>query len=143
MRERIKVVLDSNEILFGLSSGKPYPKVIIDNLNALGKIHDFFINGQIFEEVSRNLPFGSKEKFRRLVGLGILKLSDSKIGKGIIAKYERLWLKKGDIAIAAFADRINAQFLLSENRHFLKEVKIRKFKILTAEQFFSKIAEIS
>ena len=40
---------------------------------------------------------------------------------------------------AAFADRENADFLISENRHFLEELKIKKFKILNAEQFLKEV----
>lgn len=57
----------------------------------------------------------------------------------LFQKYKNLGFKKGDIAIAAFAEKENADFLISENRHFLKELKTRKFKILNAEQFLEEV----
>lgn len=139
MPEKPIVVLDSNELIFGLTGNKQYPKILIDNLKDLSQNYDFRINGQILKEVLDNVPNQYKEKFFKLVNYGLINYDNKLIDKRLINKYKNLKLKKGDNAIAAFTELINADFLISENRHFLQELKTKKFKILNAEQFLKEI----
>lgn len=48
-------------------------------------------------------------------------------------KYERLGLKEADAFIAAYAEWVGADMLVSENRHFLTRHSNLPFKILNAE----------
>jgi len=139
MPEKPIVTLDSNELIFGLTGNKQYPKILIDNLKDLSRNYDFRINRQILKEVLDNIPNQYKEKFFKLVNYGLLNYDNKLIDKKLIKKYKNLKLKKGDNVIAAFTELINADFLISENRHFLKWLQTRKFKILNAEQFLKEI----
>ena len=58
-----------------------------------------------------------------------------KIPLYLFKKYKALGLKKGDIIIAAFCEHINAAYLITENRHFLKQMKFDKFKVLSLKDF--------
>ena len=139
MPEKSIVTLDSNELIFGLTGNKQYPKILIDNLKDLSQNYDFRINRQILKEVLDNVPNQYKEKFFKLVNYGLINYDNKLIDKKLIKKYKNLKLKKGDNVIAAFTELINADFLISENRHFLQELKTKKFKILNAEQFIKDI----
>ncbi len=79
------------------------------------------------------------EKFSKLLKFKVVTIKDFFSDSGLFQKYKNLGLKKGDMAIAAFADKENADFLISENRHFLKDFKTRKFKILNAKQFLEEV----
>ena len=139
MPEKPTVVLDSNELIFGITGNKQYPKILIDNLKDLSQNYDFRINRQILKEVLDNIPNQYKEKFFKLANYGLINYDNKLIDKKLIKKYRNLKLKKGDNVIAAFTELINADFLISENRHFLQELTTKKFKILNAEQFIKDI----
>ena len=68
-----------------------------------------------------------------------INVSYSKMPFSLFNRYKNLGLKKGDIAIAAFCEAIDAEYLISENRHFLKGIKNTKFKIVNIKQFLRKI----
>ena len=135
MPKRFIVVLDSNELIFGLTGNEQYPKLLIDNLGKLNPKYDFRISRQILKDVLDNIPENCQEKFFRLVNYGIVNYDSQYVDKYLLSKYKNLKFKKGDIVIAAYTELINANYLISENRHFLKELKTRKFKIANAEQF--------
>lgn len=52
-------------------------------------------------------------------------------------KYKKIGLKKGDTPIAAFCEFIKADCLITENRHFLKEAKVKEFKVVAIKDFLS------
>jgi len=139
MPKEIIVVLDSNELIFGLIGKEQYPKILIGNLNKLKLNCSFRINRQIVKEVLDNIPNYHHGKFFRLIDYGIIKYDSKIIDKNLLNKYSNLKLKKGDNVIAAYAESVKAKTLISENRHFLKELKTRKFKIVNAEQFLKDI----
>ena len=135
MHKKQVIVLDSNEIIFGLLGRNNFCRILIDNLYKFKEFYDFKINGQIFSEVSRNIPKDAERKFIALLRLNIIKFDKDIIDASLIEKYKKLCLKKGDIIIAAYADKIEADCIISENRHFLKELKTKQFKIRNAEDF--------
>lgn len=130
----IKLVLDSNEYVFYFD-GKS---------NLLPKLMEFrniklFISNLIFREVIRNLREDTIKKF-------IVLLKNPKFAAGgeltpehLIEKYEKLGLKKGDIEIAAFCENISADYLVTENRHFLKSLKFDKFKVASIKEFLQNL----
>jgi len=134
-----KAVIDSNVILVGLTAEGTSSANFIINLNKLKDKYEFVISDDIYQEVIRNIPYHTKEKFSRLLKFKALIIKDFFSDSNLFQKYRNLGLKKGDIAIAAFAEKENADFLISENRHFLNELKTRKFKIVNAEQFLKEV----
>lgn len=50
------------------------------------------------------------------------------------AKYEGLGLKPGDAFIAAYAEYVRAEFLVTENRHFLSRRSDLPFQVVTASE---------
>ena len=129
------VVLDSNEIIFGLLGNEPYPKILIDNLNVIILKYDFLINRQIKLEVESNLPKTIVGKFNRLLSLNVIKVDNEELSNNLITKYKQLGLKKGDIIIAGFTEFKKAKYIVSENRHFLSELNKKDFEVLSAKEF--------
>jgi len=134
-----KAVIDSNEIILGLTAENTSSAIFIIKLNELKDKYEFIISDDIYQEVMRNIPSYTKEKFSRLLEFKIITINDFLADVKLFQKYKNLGFKKGDISIASFADKENADILISENRHFLKWLQTRKFKILNAEQFLKEI----
>ena len=76
--------------------------------------YEFVISDDIYHEVIRNIPHNTKEKFKRLLKLKIITIKDFFTDVELFRKYKNLGFKKGDIAVAAFADKENADILISE-----------------------------
>lgn len=126
-----KIVLDSNEYVFYLTDKN---KDIVKLLNLEVKI---FLNNLIFREVIRNVR---KEFVKPLIVL--LKnpkfaVNADKVPDALIEKYRNFGLKKGDIIIAAFCESVNASFLISENRHFLKKKVFDRFGVAKLSEFLA------
>ena len=136
---RKKAVIDSNEIIIGLTTEDTNSANFIIKLSEFKDKYEFIISDDIYQEVMRNIPYSTKEKFSKLLGLKLISVKNFFSDVGLLQKYKNLGFKKGDIAIAAFADKENADILISENRHFLKDLKSSKFKIVNAEQFIKQI----
>src|SRR3989338_5117715 len=134
-----KAVIDSNEIILRLTTENTSSAIFIIKLNELKDKYEFIISDDIYQEVMRNIPNYTKEKFSKLLEFKIITINDFLTDVELFQKYKNLGFKKGDIAIASFADKENADILISENRHFLKWLQTRKFKILNAEQFLKEI----
>jgi len=98
---------------------------------------EIFLNEIIFSEVYRNLTDYLIKYFIKLLKNPKFKTISDKIPQFLIDKYKKLGLKKGDFIIAAFCEFVNADYLISENRHFLKNLKFDKFKVVTLNEFLN------
>lgn len=130
------IVLDSNEYINYLSQKTLLLDKIISDGNNM--IH---INEAITKEVINNLSEPLIKDFYDFLFRNNINVSYAKMPFSLFNKYKNLGLKKGDIAIAAFCEAIEAKYLISENRHFLKGIKNTKFKIVSVAQFLKKIAK--
>ena len=50
-------------------------------------------------------------------------------------------LKEGDALIAAFAEFMKVDYLISENRHIYKNLKIKEFATVNASEFLKILEE--
>jgi len=54
----------------------------------------------------------------------------------LVDKYIRLGLpEKADAFVGAFAEWMEVRYLISENRHFLRDLRTSAFEVLSAEEF--------
>ncbi len=58
-----------------------------------------------------------------------------------IEKYVSKGLKPADALIAAFTEGVNADLLISENRHLIKKLKPEEFKVLQAKDLIRILEE--
>lgn len=130
------IVLDSNEYITYLSQ-----KILLIDGIVSDDTHIININETITKEVIKNLSGPLIKDFYDFLFKNNISVSYKKMPLSLLDKYKNLGLKKGDIAVAAFCDSISAEYLISENRHFLKGIKNTKFKIVNAQQFLKQTAK--
>lgn len=132
----MRLVLDTNEYLFAFGLLKIS---VCEELVAL--IVERFpryvirIPAKIVDEVRRNL---TREAFREFIGflntLSIAIDEDFVVPFELSAKCESKGLKPADAFIAAYAEWVGADALVTENRHFLTLHIDLPFRILSAEK---------
>jgi len=87
-----------------------------------------------FEEVKRNVSTEAFGEFLMLIETGALTLDeDIVVPFELGLRYEKMGFKPADSFIAAYAEWVMADALVSENRHFLFDHPHLPFKTLSAE----------
>jgi hypothetical protein len=99
---------------------------------------DLMIPGLVANEVRRNLK--SNEQVRRFYHLfhkrEFAQIVYEPVPSELFAKYVALGLRaKGDAYIGAFAEWVGSQYLISANRHFLRELRTGAFEVVEAQEF--------
>jgi len=109
------LILDSNEYLFAFGfAKKPASAALLDLIIRRPDLHKIRVPRMVIGEIRRNLP---GDVFRE-----------------VLIFIQLLGLKAADALIAAYAEWVGAELLVSENRHFLTRRSDLPFKVLTAEQ---------
>jgi len=128
----MRFILDSNEYIFAFGSGrKPACEKLLNKLIETGSV-SLRICRLIIDEVRGKLnPAAFKEC---ITAINILTTIDEDfiVPDTISFKYESMGLKPADAFIAAYAELVKADILVSENRHFLARHGSLPFKVLTA-----------
>ncbi len=129
------VILDSNEYIFALGAiRKETCERLIEEVALRADEITVRITRLIIAETRNNL---TQEAFKEFIIL-INKLTtideEFVVPFELGAKYESLGFKSADAFIAAYTEYVGADFLVSENRHFLTHHSSLPFRILTAEK---------
>ena len=130
----MNIVLDSNEYINYLDKKNPILQKIFLNENLSICINDILIR-----EVLRNIKELQKKEFYNIIFNKNINFYGQKLPLQLLTKYKNIGLKKGDIAIAAFCESVSADYLITENRHFLKPKKFDKFEVLSLKKFLTKL----
>ncbi len=126
----MRIVLDSNEYIILLNGASSIVKDIITNTKNL-----IYVNELIVKEVLRNINETQKKEFYALLLRSNIILHTGPMPLELYKKYKNLGLKKGDIVIASFCELKGINYLISENRHFLKNIKFEDFKVINLKRF--------
>ena len=131
--DKLKLVLDSNEYVFYFDNKS----------NEILKLLDFqelkiFLNDLIIQEVIRNINKENATKFFNILKNPKFDVIMEQMPQSLIKKYREMGLKKGDVLIAAFCETIGADYLISENRHFLEKKIFDEFEVLSLKEFIKK-----
>jgi rRNA-processing protein FCF1 len=145
----MRIILDSNEYILGLdtTAGPSSPSRLLDLLRILIDESEEFrilIPEIIVREVQRNLPPDLERDFFRLIQSSHkIEYHDMvKVPKATFQKYRRQKrLKQADALIAAFADFMKVDYVVSENRHIYRDLKATGFITLTAQDFVDLVEE--
>jgi len=145
----MRVILDSNEYILGLdtTAGPSSSSRLLDLVRILLDESEGFrllIPEIIVREVQRNLPSDLEKDFFRLIQSSQkIEYHDLvEVPKVTFQKYRRQKrLKRADALIAAFADFMKADYIVSENRHIYRDLKATDFVTLTAQDFLDFIEE--
>ena len=145
----MRVILDSNEYILGLdtTAGPSSSSRLLDLVRILLDESEGFrllVPEIIVREVQRNLPSDLEKDFFRLIQSSQkIEYHDLiEVPKVTFQKYRRQKrLKRADALIAAFADFMKADYIVSENRHIYRDLKATGFFTLTAQDFLDFIEE--
>ena len=128
------IILDSNEFIFALGERELNTRILLDIILAETSSHSLRIPRTVFEEVKRNLSVEAfKEFIKLLLAANIPIDEDTLVPFELGMKYELVGFKYADAFIAAYAEYVGADILVSENRHFLSSQSNLPFKIANAE----------
>lgn len=129
------IVLDSNEFIFGLTEVKRSCALLIDRLEQF----NFILHRVIVQESIKKLEgihSSLAKEFFQLANEQIReRIIETQIPYEAIKKYLSFGAKWADAHIAAFTEWIGAEYLITENRHFLEEIEFTAFKKMPAEDF--------
>jgi hypothetical protein len=135
----ILLVLDSNEYIFGLSEMKDASVKLLDVLPFVEGLK-IVVPSTVLDEATRNLSYIHSILVTRFNDLiyGYEKfsvVSDEGLPESLVKEYQRLGLpSEADARIGAFAEWVKADFLVSENQHFLKELKTTAYQVIDAAE---------
>jgi hypothetical protein len=129
------ICIDSSAFVLGLQGKDPSAAKILE---LVGSNLNLIIPRLIAQEVTRNLysPQQVRQFYRLFQNYSFAKIIDEPVPLVLVEKYVSLGLPaKADAFIGAFAEWMNVSYLISENRHFLRQVKTNAFQILDADDF--------
>lgn len=88
-------------------------------------------------EVTRNLVATDIAQFYQLMyESSVAYIVEEAIPKQLLQRYIDLGLRaKGDAYIGAFAEWLRVDYLISDNRHFLQELRTDAYRLLTPADF--------
>ena len=92
----------------------------------------------VAQEVTRNLITSEQVRqfYRLFQNYDFARIIDEPVPPALVEKYVNLGLPgKADAFIGAFAEWKNVGYLISENRHFLRELRTNAFRVLDATEF--------
>ncbi|MGA9351472.1 MAG: hypothetical protein WBW48_22050 [Anaerolineae bacterium] len=145
MPATLTVVLDSNVYIFGIARVMPSCEALL-NVLSRGKWEGRLrvITPHLVErEVTRNLePIGlsaSKLFYSILADVPWSGVIYEAPPDELMLKYLELGLAEEDAVVAAFTEWLGAKYLVSENRHFLEELKTEAFQVVDAAEFLNMI----
>lgn len=129
------LVLDANEYIFAFDVVKnPKCEKLLELIRDTHSIHSVRMTRLILNEVRANLSRETFKKFIQFLNAFATLDEDFSVPFELGKKYEVRGLKPADALIAAYAEWVKADILVSENRHFLTRQKNLPFKVRSAEQ---------
>ena len=123
------IVLDSNEYLYFLNKETVLLEKLFRRIGFFVHIHRFIIS-----EVIQNIKETQEKEFYYLLRNRDIIINEEELPFELLSKYENLGLRKGDTIIALFCEKIKVDYLITENRDFLKSKKFN-FQILSLQKF--------
>ena len=95
----------------------------------------------VAQEVTRNLRSTEQVRqfYRLFHGVDFAFIVDEPVPPALVDKYTSLGLpSKADAVIGAFAEWMGVRYLISDNRHFLRELQTDAFEVLDAAEFVAR-----
>jgi predicted nucleic acid-binding protein len=132
----MRIILDTNEYVFAFGRKRdPTSLRIVDTIVDSEGDFELYLLRTIADEVQSNLAPEACSEFYSTV-LAITSIDeDWLVPEELAESYRSMGLKEADAEIAAYAQHVAADYLVSENRHFLSRREDLPFKVVTAEEF--------
>ncbi len=137
----MRICIDSCVFIHGLGSGDPAAARLLD---LVSPDLTLVVPRLVVQEVTRNLT--TPEQVRRFYRLFHKRpfafIVDELVPRSLVDRYVALGLpEKADAFIGAFAEWMQVRYLISDNRHFLRELKAQAFKVMDAAEFVARWEE--
>lgn len=132
------ICIDSCTLIHGLQESDPSA---VQLLELLGEELIIMIPRLVAQEVTRNLNSHAQvSRFYRLFhNHEFAFIVDNPTPTSLVYKYVALGLPaKADAFIGAFAEWMGVHYLISDNRHFLRELKTDAFDVVDAATFLAR-----
>jgi predicted nucleic acid-binding protein len=134
----MRICIDSSVFVHGLRGDDP---AVVRLLALVGPDLQLIIPRLVTQEVTRNLR--APEQVRRFYRLfheyDVAFIVDDPVPADLVEKYVRLGLpEKADAFIGAFAEWLQVRYLISDNRHFLRDLQTEAFDVLDADAFVAR-----
>lgn len=127
-----RISLDTNVFIFGLRNLDPFAALILQNLYQF----NIQICDQVERELSNNFSENELKLFYKQIGsLSNFKMKYKILDEKYLIKYQEFGLKLGDANIAAFCEEEDIELFVTENRHFLQNLRPRSFKVVNCKTF--------
>jgi hypothetical protein len=134
----MRICIDSCVFIRGIQQDDP---AVVQLFNLLGPQLVLTIPRLVAREVSRNLiaPTQTRLFFSLFDDPEVALIVDELPPYPLITKYIGLGLPaKADAFIGAFAEWLKVDYLISDNRHFLRDLQADAFKVLSPTEFVSR-----
>ena len=132
----MRICIDSNQFIFGLSGTDAASERLLLWL----PLWEVVIPRLVISEVTRNLHSSEVRALHLLLQCSsTIVVIDEAVPRNLVEKYLALGLReKGDAFIGAFTEWQRASYLISDNRHFLVELRTNAFEVVTPEVFLQR-----
>jgi predicted nucleic acid-binding protein len=135
----MRICIDSSIFIPGLFLSDPAAVRVLDFVSPEVAL---VIPRLVAQEVTRNLT--TPEQVRRFYHLfyqrSFASIVDEPVPRDLVEKYVDLGLReKADAFIGAFAEWQQVQYLISANRHFLRELLATAFEVVDAAEFVARL----
>jgi predicted nucleic acid-binding protein len=129
----MRICIDSNQFIFGLSGADVASETLLKLLPRL----EVVIPRLVLKEVTRNLNQAQvKALYALLHQAPHVAIVEDPVPAELVRKYVALGLpEKADAVIGAFAEWQGAKYIISDNRHFLDELKSDAFEVVSPGEF--------
>jgi predicted nucleic acid-binding protein len=134
----MRICIDSCVFIHGLQRSDPAAVRLLD---LIGADLILLIPRLVTQEVVRNLhtPEQVRKFYRLFQGCEFAFIVDEPVPATLVDKYVRLGLPgKADAFIGAFAEWMQVRYLISDNRHFLRNLQTDAFDVVDATEFISR-----
>ena len=134
-----KVALDTNVWIFGLRHPPEAPAcaLLLDRLGELNVV----LPRQILRELQANLAEEEMKTLFRLVKRYAKRVAirAEMADMQVIRKYQDRGCRLGDAVVTAHLEELGVDALVTENRHFLEEIRGLPFRTLTAREALAEL----
>jgi hypothetical protein len=133
----MRICIDSCVFITGLQQTDIFA---VRLLNLVSPGLTLLIPRLVAQEVTRNLTTLEQIRgfYRLFQAHDFAFIVDEPVPNTLVEKYTRLGLpEKADAFIGAFAEWMRARYLISDNRHFLRDLNTDAFTVLNAADFIA------
>ena len=134
----MRICIDSCVFIQGLGQSDP---AAVQTLDLVGPELILLIPRLAAQEVTRNLitPEQVSRFYRLFQARDFAFIVDEPVPSALVGKYVKMGLpEKADAFIGAFAEWMQVRYLISYNRHFLRDLRADAYEVLDAAGFFER-----